>query len=249
MGTDNSMRFLLYNIRYATAKRRPLFPWSGYLSRTNRHLEKIIDFVGPLEPDVVGLVEVDSGSFRTGRRNQAETMADALGHYHTFQSKYCQTTRVSTLPLLKQQGNAFLAKDTITNEKFHYFGRGVKRLVIELELNNLVIFLVHLALGFRVRHRQLGELYSLVKGTEKPHIVAGDFNALWGENEIGLFLGATGLINANRESRPSFPSWAPARHLDFILHSPEIEARQFSMPDVTFSDHLPLLFDFELPRG
>jgi len=240
------MRFLLYNIRYATADKRPKFPWSGYLRKTNRHLETIIDFVRPLEPDVVGLVEVDAGSFRTQKRHQAEVMAEALGHYHTYQSKYCQSTRFSSFPILNKQGNAFLAKDSITNERFHYFNRGMKRLVIELELENVTIFLVHLALGFRARHGQLGELYSLIKNTEKPHIVAGDFNALWGETEIELFLGATGLIDANLESKPSFPSWSPTRHLDFILHSPEIIPRRFWIPDVPHSDHLPLIFDFDL---
>ena len=152
------------------------------------------------------------------------------------------------MPVMKKQGNAFLAKNTIRNERFHYFNRGFKRLVIELELDGLTIFLVHLALGFRARHKQLAELYELVKNTEGPHIVAGDFNALWGEDEINLFLAATGLVNANLESAPSFPSWAPSRHLDFVLHSPEIRPTRFWMPDVQLSDHLPLVLDFDLPE-
>lgn len=239
------MRFLLYNIRYATAAKRPVLPWSGYLSNTNSHLGSIIEFIRELDPDVAGLVEVDSGSFRTNGANQAEMMAEALGHYHSFQSKYCDSTRVSSMPVMKKQGNAFLAKDSIRNEKFHYFKRGVKRLVIELELENVTIFLVHLALGFRVRHQQLMELYALLKTVQGPVIVAGDFNALWGENEIDLFLGATGLVDPNRDSRPTFPAWKPNRHLDFILHSPEINVTSFIVPDVQLSDHLPLVLDFE----
>jgi endonuclease/exonuclease/phosphatase family metal-dependent hydrolase len=243
------MRFLLYNIRYATARKRPRFPWSGYFGRTNGHLDRIIEFIRPLDPDLVGLIEVDAGSFRTRKNHQAQVMADSLGHYHSYESKYCDTTRVSSLPVFRNQGNAFLAKDSISSERFHYFDRGFKRLVIELELENLTVFLVHLALGFRVRHRQLAELYSLVKNTDKPHIVAGDFNALWGEHEIDLFLGATGLINPNRERSASFPSWSPSRHLDFVLHSPEIKPTGFWMPDVQLSDHLPLVFDFDLPSS
>ena len=241
------MRFLLYNIRYATAHKRPRFPWSGYLRQTSGHLDKIIEFIRPLDPDVVGLVEVDAGSFRTRKCHQVEVMADALGHYHSYESKYCGTTRISTLPVMNKQGNAFLAKDTISNERFHYFNKGFKRLVIELELDGVTIFLVHLALGFRARHKQLAELYTLIKNSAGPHIVAGDFNALWGEDEIDLFLAATGLVNANIESAPSFPSWAPTRHLDFVLHSPEITANRFWMPDVQLSDHLPLVLDFDLP--
>ena len=98
----------------------------------------------------------------------------------------------------------------------------------------------------RPPYRIVSDLYDLVKGTAKPHIVAGDFNALWGDREVNLFLAATGLTNANREGLKSFPSWAPKRQLDFVLHSQGIRTLGFQMPDVTFSDHLPLVYDFEL---
>ena len=221
------MRFLLYNIRYATAKKRPRFPWSGYFSQTGTHLNQIVEFIREVDPDVAGLIEVDAGSFRTREAHQAEIMAEALGHYHSFESKYCDSTRVSSMPVLNKQGNAFLAKDSILREQFHYFTEGMKRLVIELELEDLTIFLVHLSLGFKTRHRQLAQLYSLIRGTDRPHIVAGDFNALWGEDEISLFLGATGLVDANTDSEATFPSWKPNRHLDFILHSPDIQVDKF----------------------
>jgi endonuclease/exonuclease/phosphatase family metal-dependent hydrolase len=119
--------------------------------------------------------------------------------------------------------------------------------VIELDLSNLTVFLVHLSLTFRVRHHQLSDLYSLVKDCHKPHIVAGDFNARWGDREIRLFLAATQLVSANTAASPSFPSWSPRRQLDFILHSPDIRPRRFWTPEVTLSDHLPLLLDFDLP--
>jgi endonuclease/exonuclease/phosphatase (EEP) superfamily protein YafD len=32
--------------------------------------------------------------------------------------------------------------------------------------------------------------------------------------------------------------------LDFILHSGQIEVNRFEIPDVQFSDHLPLICDF-----
>lgn len=202
----------------------------------------------PLQPDIIGLVEVDGGSYRSRKKNQAEAIACELGgHYHTYREKYSQIGRVARrLPVVNKQGNAFITRDSIKDARYHYFERGFKKLVIELEMENLVVFLVHLSLGFRVRHQQLAMLYQMVRQTRKPHIVAGDFNALWGEREVDLFLAATGLRNANKEGKPSFPSWAPKRHLDFILFSPEIRDDRFWMPDVTLSDHLPLVFDFSI---
>lgn len=241
------MRFLLYNIRYGTGEKMPRLPWRGYFKRTTSHLDDIIRFIKPLQPDILGLVEVDGGSYRTGKQNQAEVIARELGHYHAYRGKYHESNRLGRyVPVMNKQGNAFITKDTITDARYHYFERGFKRLVIELEMENLVVFLVHLALGFRVRHQQLAMLYQMVKDTKKPLIVAGDFNALWGEREIDLFLAATGLRNINQESRPSFPSWAPKRHLDFILCSDRIQAERFWMPEVTLSDHLPLVFDYNI---
>ena len=240
------MRFLLYNIRYGTGSGQGRWPLSGYLNRTSGHLDEIIRFIRPLQPDVIGLVEVDGGSYRARKCNQAESIAQALGHYHAYREKYGVRAAINNLPVMNKQGNAFITKDSIRDARYHYFERGFKRLVIELELDNLVIFLVHLSLGFRVRHQQLAMLYDLVRQTRKPHLVAGDFNALWGEREIDLFLAATGLRNVNHLGKPSFPSWSPKRHLDFILCSPEIREERFWMPDVTLSDHLPLVFDFEI---
>jgi len=38
----------------------------------------------------------------------------------------------------------------------------------------------------------------------------------------------------------------PKRQLDFVLYSEGIRADRFWIPQVTYSDHLPLLFDFTL---
>jgi endonuclease/exonuclease/phosphatase family metal-dependent hydrolase len=242
------MRFVLYNIRYATGGETIRFPWSGYFRRTRQTLEQIVAFLKEVQPDIAGLVEVDAGSYRSDRKNQAQVIADELGHYHTYKSKYHHRALIAQrLPIMNKQGNAFITRDSITNAEYHYFEKGVKKLVIELELEHLTIFLVHLALSSRIRHDQLSDLYALVKDTEKPHIVAGDFNSMWGDKEIRLFLAATGLINADPNSQPTFPSWSPKRQLDFILHSPEIRTNRFWVPRVLHSDHLPLIYDFELP--
>jgi endonuclease/exonuclease/phosphatase family metal-dependent hydrolase len=69
---------------------------------------------------------------------------------------------------------------------------------------------------------------------------------VWGEREIDLFLAASGLKNANAQSLPTFPSNHPNRHLDFILYSKKVNIRDFRIPRVPFSDHLPLILDFDV---
>jgi endonuclease/exonuclease/phosphatase family metal-dependent hydrolase len=243
------MRFLLYNIRYAAGigKRFHLpVPYSGYLKRTNGNLSQIIDFVREVNPDIIGLLEVDSGSYRADKSNQAEAIASEIKQYHVYQSKYPTDSLAQKVPLVNKQGNAILTSQRIISHRFHYFNNGIKRLVIELELENFHIFLVHLSLKFRHRQYQLQELHQMVKSVDKPVVVAGDFNVLWGDRELQLFLAATGLSSANGEGQPSHPSRAPRRQLDFIFHSPGIEITNFCIPQVKLSDHTPLICDFEI---
>src|SRR5688572_33411143 len=85
------LRLLVYNIRYATgtgpAFHLPL-PGAGYLRSNRKVLAGITEFIRREHPDIVGLIEVDTGSIRTGMVNQAEHIARELGHYSTFQCKY-----------------------------------------------------------------------------------------------------------------------------------------------------------------
>ena len=243
------MRLLVYNMRYAvgvgTSPRMPV-PGAGYLFGNRGNLDNIIEFIKGADPDIVGLTEVDIGSVRSGRINQADAIADALGHFSSYECKYGEESMNQLLPILRKQGNAFLAAPQITGERFHYFEQGIKRLIIELELDDVAVFLVHLSLKYRHRHFQLRYLYELVKQSKKPVIVAGDFNTFWGEDEIFLFLQAAGLRSANVECAPTYPSRSPRMELDFILYGPGIEVGQFQIPRVEYSDHLPLICDFEV---
>ncbi len=241
------MRFLLYNLRYATG-RRPRLAWLDFMRRTDGHFDEITGFIRDVKPDVVGLVEMDGGSYRSGHRNQAERLAEAIGlRHHSFHVKYKRDGLGRRVPVLNKQGNALLTRDAIRRETFHYFDRGFKRLVIELEMDEVIFFLVHLSVRYRVRQHQLADLHNLVRASRKPCIVAGDFNAFLGERELRLFMSACGLVSANRERRPTYPSWRPRRELDFICCSRGIAVKRCSVPRVTLSDHLPLICDFVLP--
>ncbi|MDW7774327.1 MAG: endonuclease/exonuclease/phosphatase family protein [Desulfobulbaceae bacterium] len=246
------MRFLLYNVRYGAGigpRFHLPFPYSGYLKNTTCNLECIVSFIESVKPDIVGLIEIDGGSFRSEQVCQADTIARRLGYNYVVETKYGNRSMVHRVPLLNKQGNALLANSAIIQHHFHYFKEGFKRLVIEVQLPDLTIFLVHLALTFKKRQYQLERLHRLIKNVKGPVIVAGDFNILWGNRELELFLAATRLINANNMGQPSHPSRAPKRQLDFILHSDDLEVTHFDIPHVMFSDHAPLVCDFQKVSG
>lgn len=243
------MRLLLYNIRYAVgggASMRMSIPGAGYVLGNQAVLPEITRFIKSVDPDVVGLIEVDTGSIRSRNVNQAEKIAADLGMNTSYETKYGEKSINQMLPIVRKQGNAFMAAPRVHGERFHYFDTGIKRLIIELEMDDFAIFLVHLSLKYRHRHLQLRRLYDLIQETKKPVVVAGDFNTFWGENEIYLFMKAAGLTSANAAGLPTYPSRAPRKELDFVLYQDGIKVTKFDVPDVRHSDHLPLVCDFEL---
>ncbi len=241
------MRVLLYNIRYATGRganyHLPL-PYAGFFKTTATKLAQISAYIRSVDPDIVALIEVDSGSYRCGWSCQAERLAQDLGYSHVVESKYSNASLAQRVPVLNKQSNALLSRAPIISHRFHYFSEGVKRLVIEVELADAIVFIVHLSLKYRHRHLQLEHLHRLLMHRQKPVIVAGDFNTFGGNRELDLFLAATGLCDSNPEARPSYPSHAPHRQLDFILHSPELEAVKCQVPDIQLSDHVPMIVEF-----
>lgn len=244
-----SMRFLLYNIRYATGQgvryHLPL-PFSGFFRHTANTLGRIVEFIESVQPDIIALIEVDAGSYRSNRCCQADIIAKKLHQFHVVETKYGNESLARKVPVLNKQSNALLTKEKISGHRFHYFNEGFKRLVIEVELSDIVVFIVHLSLKYRHRQQQLEHLHRLIKNSVKPMIVAGDFNTFGGGRELELFKAATGLEDANPLQFPSHPSHAPCRQLDFILHSPELEAVDFRIPDIRLSDHAPLICDFRI---
>ena len=221
-------------------------PGAEYVLGNQAVLPENTRFIKSVDPDVVRLIEVDTGSIRSRNVNQAEKIAADLGMNTSYETKYGDRSLNQLLPIVRKQGNAFMAAPRVHGEKFHYFDTGIKRLIIELEMDDYAIFLVHLSLKYRHRHLQLRRLYDLIQETEKPVVVAGDFNTFWGENEIYLFMKAAGLKSANIDSVPTYPSRAPRKELDFVLYQDGIKVTDFRVPNVRHSDHLPLVCDFEL---
>jgi endonuclease/exonuclease/phosphatase family metal-dependent hydrolase len=245
------MRLLLYNIRYGAGIGRQFhfpFPYSGYLKPVNGNFEKIVQYIKTVNPDIVGLLETDFGSYRVEYRNQAERIAGELNHTAVYQSKYHSDSLISHVPLLNKQGNAVLTGRPPKRTKFHFLQDGVKRLLIQADLADCTLFLVHLSLKRQHRRSQLKELQSLVASCTRPVIVAGDFNAMRGPQELSQFLDATGLISANTEGAASWPSRVPVLELDYIFHSPCIQSQQFHIPRILLSDHKPLVWDFTINR-
>ncbi len=242
------MRLLVYNIAYGTGTAGgvgTIFSAHRYLRTRLTYLDRIIDFIDASEADVVGLVEIDTGSFRTGFVDQVSLVARRLKHYSLCDVKYGLHSIGRHIPILRKQANAFFTNLDTAQENVYYFPVGFKKVILELHIAGIRFFLVHLALGHKTRQAQLDYLMKIAAINPEPVVIAGDFNAFDGAEEIEKLIRKLDLYDPNREGLPTYPSGNPKLRLDFVLCSKTIRSLKFSVPHVEFSDHLPIVFDFE----
>ncbi len=243
------MRILVYNIAYGTGSPKSYYhnisSAHRYVRTSSTHFEKIMDFIQAQDPDILGLIEIDTGSYRTKFINQVELIAAQLKHHHQCSVKYKHGILARAFPIIRKQANAVLTKKKLPAGNFHFLPAGFKRLIIEVDIGGMRFFLVHLSIQKRVRKVQLAHLAKLAKG-RSPVIIAGDFNTFSGSHEIRDFQMELGLFNPNLEALPTYPAWKPRKQIDFILCSKHIKVRRFEVPKVKFSDHLPIIMDFDI---
>lgn len=245
---DGHLRLLTFNLQvgihtsayhhYLTRSWQHLFPQR----ERNQRLGLISEVLGRF--DVVGLQEVDGGSFRSGRINQVRYLAERAEFPHYFQ----QLNR--NLGQIAQHSNGLLSRLKPSHIKEHRLpgtlpGRGAIHARFGEGPDALHIFVAHLALSHRGRTRQLNYLSDLV--TPLRHVVVmGDLNCSPDQ------LHAHARFSESLPLHPvkpllSYPSWQPRHALDHILLSRSLEVVEVRVLDDLFSDHLPLAVNLPLP--
>jgi endonuclease/exonuclease/phosphatase family metal-dependent hydrolase len=111
----------------------------------------------------------------------------------------------------------------------------------------LAVCILHLALGWRARRRQLDYIREL-SGHYAYLILMGDFNCDCGSRALKDLVSDTDLRGLDCELK-TFPSWHPRRNLDHILASESLRIIEARVVDYPLSDHLPLSMTVALPEG
>ena len=237
--------------------------------------QQIVAALKRLKPDILTLIEVDTGSLRSRGKDEVRFIERGL-EMNSFVEKVKYPLQgwlklFHHVPILNKQANAILSKFKISNVKYHVFHEGTKRMVIEGTIsiyqkegtinihrkNNIpqkiTLLAAHLALGGKTRAQQIQELIKIVNAIKNPVILMGDFNTFHGEEEIKELLQKTHLKDKNNLDKNSLPltepAWHPTRRLDYILTSPQIKVKKYSVLNFRFSDHLPIMIDFKVKKN
>lgn len=244
------LTLLSYNVQAGIYSRQ----YSDYLTNSWKHVlphpERLINLTriaALLHPfDLVGLQEVDAGSLRSAYIDQIQYLA----RQGAFPHWYRQINR--NLGPFAQHSNGLLSRlrpRRITEHRLPGLpGRGV--VVAEFPLSNgadLAVAILHLALGWHTRRRQLDYLTALA--LEHPYLVLmGDFNCGCSSKGLRTMVRNAGMLGLDCDLK-TFPSWRPRHNLDHILVSQPLTVVSARVIDYALSDHLPLCMTIELPAG
>lgn len=223
---------------------------------TDRRLDvgRVADMIAALEPDIIGLQELDVGRRRSGGVDQAEEIARRLKmdfHFH---------------PALKLEeelyGDALLTAfpmRLVKSAALPSIGepRGALWTTVEVAGKALQVFNTHLGLLRRDRLRQAAALtgeewLAHPDLTGKPLILIGDFNSIPSSAPYRMIREqlADARQQTGRLPAPTFPARWPLLRLDhvFVSGGPRIvNAEAVSTAAARrASDHLPLLVTVEL---
>lgn len=256
------VRLICYNIEYCEGMEglwyQYLMFWRIFFPPKKLD-QQLVDALKRMKPDILTLVEVDVGSLRSRGKDEVRFIEQGLG-MKSFVEKIKYPFQgwlrlFHHIPILDKQANAIISKFKISKVKYHVFHEGTKRMVIEATIHipqKVTLLVAHLALGGKTRALQIQELVRMVNAIHNPVILMGDFNTFHGEKEVYDLLKKTHLrdkISLDKESLPlTEPAWHPTRRLDYILTSPQIWVKKYSVLNVHFSDHLPLLIDFSVKK-
>jgi endonuclease/exonuclease/phosphatase family metal-dependent hydrolase len=253
------VRIITYNIAHG----RGLAPIQGMTSRRRIRatLIKIANLLAELNPDVVALQEIDENSRWAGNFDQLELLREFGGFEHAVFG--INNRRSGLLNLC--YGNAFLSRHPITEWENIAFGRskvgekGFLYAEIDLHGRRIPVANMHLHYGSRLlRIRQLDRFLAYLhnKQRDRRHhwavspVVCGDLNnTLHASDATATLLSHLhdyGDYTLHPREGNTFPSPLPRRTLDFVFLPPEAVHRQSLIPRIYFSDHLPVVVDFEL---
>lgn len=206
-------------------------------------LERIAAVLRPLDADVITLQEIDFGTERTDRVDQAERLGALLGmtaHFGAFMSYQGG-----------EYGMAVLSRLPVTHVENHRLPDGDEprtalEVIVEVGVarERVSVVGIHFYRTPEERRAQAVALNRALEDREVPVILAGDFNSTPGDIVFDALLEATWHPVKKSGEVNTFPADRPEREIDFIMVRPgdrvEVVEHRVIRESVA-SDHRPLL--------
>lgn len=234
-----------------------LADWSGVSH--DKRIASMKEQIASVNPDIVGLQEIDNMCSRSNNLNYAKELSPA-NYYDYFAEAFRITdyTIYGIATLSKTEALATIQYDLpnpvkqelIDNASFaekialsvSIENRIVQRTVISVLGTQIAFYNVHTSYeSSEMRIAQINFVYELLEADEIPYkILVGDFNTGDGVSELLVFSEKYNFcIN---DSTITFP---PSSTLDNIIFSKNLSAENFKVYETPYSDHYMISADFK----
>ena len=221
------MRIMSYNIRI------------GIGMDNNTDLQRAADVIKRVNPDFVGLQEVDSVAERSGWVDQAKALGEMTGMHYIF------------APALERSkglyGIAALVKEKpISYRNIHLPGQEEVRTFLVLEYDDYLLCNTHFSLVAESRMESVDIIRSVIAEYDKPAIITGDFNMYPTSEECHKMDEMWKPLSDT--TRFTFPADGALWAIDYIWGREGYDYKVLSyevVDEPMASDHLPLYIDVE----
>ena len=224
--------------------------------------ERIARLLAELNADIIALQELDIRRSRTGRVDQAEAIAEALGMTHHFHPAYRVMEEAYGDAILTARPSRFIKGAALpgVGPLAGLEPRGAVWASVHVGGAELNVVNTHLGLRGRERLVQvetlLGPDWIGGPACREPVMLVGDFNAIPRSRVYARLSAAfhdAQCVGQRRKPQATFPARLPFLRLDHVFVSRGVDvsrAQTLRSPEARIaSDHLALVVDFTLRPG
>jgi endonuclease/exonuclease/phosphatase family metal-dependent hydrolase len=205
--------------------------------------------ISACDADIVGLNEMRGLGTHKDYEAQVERLADLTG------MKYFYFSKAIDFAGYGPYGNGILSKYPILSaetvlvpdpEVRAYNGYYETRAVLKAELEGgITVLVTHMGLNPDEQNNAVETILQHL--TDEKCILMGDFNVTPDSKILEpLYQRMNDTAVYFTEPKLSFPSDKPAKKIDYIFTSPDLEVTAADIPDLVVSDHRPYFIDINL---
>jgi endonuclease/exonuclease/phosphatase family metal-dependent hydrolase len=210
-------------------------------AETDTDLERMIAACASLEADVLALQEVDRGTWRSGRVDQAAAVAERLGYRGAYGRAAC--VQGGTM------GNALLVRGSLADVEvlplhgaLRLRGRDHRSALLaraRVGDLSLTIAVAHLSIGIVDNVGQERRVLDALAGRPGPHLLLGDLNRRTAWVEPGTSARGLRLLD---DDEPTAPRTRPRIRIDHIAVA-GLATGTATVVDTGASDHRALVVE------
>lgn len=200
-------------------------------------LERIASVINKVDPDFVGLQEVDSIAERSNWVDQAKELARLTGMHYVFAPATERSKGLYGIAALSK-------KKPLSYSNYSIPATEEPRTFVVIDYGDYVLCNTHFSLRAESRMQSIEKINEIVGNEKKPIIITGDFNMTPITEEFKLMNENWTLLSDS--SVKTFPANEPKWTLDYIFGSkknPFTVTNKVVLNEPVASDHLPIYID------